>query len=366
MSKTGPRRGRERSRARWVGVAAVVVAVAAAGAALVLTRLPDRRPADEPQPPSQAATVAVAVKDLTEKRSLTGSLGYGQASPLTGRKAGTITALPSPGTVLDRGKPVYSVDARPVPLFFSDMPLYRDLAAGMTDGPDVKVVEENLRALGFGGFGAPDKKFTEATAAAIKKWQKSLGVDQSGVLGAGDVVITTGRIRVDKVTATLGDPGTGKVLEYTGTAKAITVELKSTQADLLKAGTKVTLSIADKTGTGTVAAVAAATGSGGAPGGDGGQSDQGTVATVTLDDAAAFGDVDSGKVTVSVVAASRKGVLTVPIGALLALAEGGYAVEVVETGQTRLLAVTTGLFVDGDVEVSGPGLTSGLKVVTTS
>ena len=56
--------------------------------------------------------------------------------------------------------------------------------------------------------------------------------------------------------------------------------------------------------------------------------------------------------------------LVVPATALLALVEGGYAVEVVaEDGSVRLVGVETGLFVDGDVEVRSPELTAGTSVV---
>jgi hypothetical protein len=56
----------------------------------------------------------------------------------------------------------------------------------------------------------------------------------------------------------------------------------------------------------------------------------------------------------------------VPVGALLALAGGGYAVEVVDaSGLHHLVAVTVGLFDDaqGIVQVNGSGLSAGQRVV---
>ena len=56
--------------------------------------------------------------------------------------------------------------------------------------------------------------------------------------------------------------------------------------------------------------------------------------------------------------------LTVPVTALLALVEGGYAIEVVQPdGTTTLVAVETGMFSDGFVEITGDGLFDGLSVV---
>jgi hypothetical protein len=62
------------------------------------------------------------------------------------------------------------------------------------------------------------------------------------------------------------------------------------------------------------------------------------------------------------------GALVVPVTALLALAEGGYAVEVAEGHVHRLVAVTLGLFdnADGLVQVSGAGLSAGERVVVPS
>jgi hypothetical protein len=47
-------------------------------------------------------------------------------------------------------------------------------------------------------------------------------------------------------------------------------------------------------------------------------------------------------------------VLTVPVDALLALREGGYAVELADAGgDTHLSGVELGLFADGRVQVEG-------------
>ena len=58
----------------------------------------------------------------------------------------------------------------------------------------------------------------------------------------------------------------------------------------------------------------------------------------------------------------RKNVLTVPVAALLALAEGGYGLQVVEAGAVRHVPVRVGLFAEGRAEVSGAGLADGMTV----
>jgi hypothetical protein len=51
------------------------------------------------------------------------------------------------------------------------------------------------------------------------------------------------------------------------------------------------------------------------------------------------------------------------VTALVALAEGGYAVEVADGATTHLVGVDTGLFAGGNVEVTGAALREGQRVV---
>ncbi len=84
---------------------------------------------------------------------------------------------------------------------------------------------------------------------------------------------------------------------------------------------------------------------------------------MTLDQPAVIARLDSADVQVDFVAETHKGVLAAPVGALLALSEGGYAVQVEGGG---LVAVEIGIFAKGLVEVKGDGLVAGTRVVTTS
>jgi hypothetical protein len=86
--------------------------------------------------------------------------------------------------------------------------------------------------------------------------------------------------------------------------------------------------------------------------------------TIGLDDPALASGLDEAPVDVDVVTDEALGVKAVPVTALLALAEGGYAVEVVDgPGDTHLVGVEAGLFADGWVEVTGDGLEVGDQVV---
>ena len=84
----------------------------------------------------------------------------------------------------------------------------------------------------------------------------------------------------------------------------------------------------------------------------------------SLDDPESAQGLDQAPVDVEVVSDRADDVLAVPVTALLALAEGGYAVEVVtDDGSTVLVAVDPGLFADGFVEVTSDSLQAGMEVV---
>ncbi|MGW3963064.1 peptidoglycan-binding protein [Amycolatopsis sp. NPDC005003] len=355
---------RRRGRTRWFIAGAVLVVVLGTSSVVILTRVSSATPVKEAAPPA-VETAEVAKTDLSEEEEADGTLGYGDESVVTGRKPGTVTSLPDAGATLTRCKPVYGVDAKPVPLFYGPLPFYRDLAEGAADGADVKQLEENLKACGFGGFGTPDKKFTAATAAALKKWQKSLGLEQTGAFGQGDVVLAPGEVRVSALAAKPGAPAQGEILKTTGTVRLVQVKLAAAKQGLAQQGAKASVTVNGKTTQGTITDVGRTAVEGKNQAGEDDGKPKITV-VVRLDDPAVAGTLDSSPATVRFTKDVHQGVLAVPVGALLALAEGGYAVEVDENGQRRLIAVQTGLFSGGKVEVSGTGLAAGMRVVTTS
>jgi hypothetical protein len=90
---------------------------------------------------------------------------------------------------------------------------------------------------------------------------------------------------------------------------------------------------------------------------------------IRIFDQAAAGQLDQAPVNVSVTTGSVRNALVVPVSSLLALAGGGYAVEVAEPGGThRLVGVGLGLFDDADglVQVTGTELRAGQRIVVPS
>ncbi|MGI5208405.1 hypothetical protein ACQEU6_43425 [Spirillospora sp. CA-108201] len=135
------------------------------------------------------------------------------------------------------------------------------------------------------------------------------------------------------------------------------VDLDADKQDLAKKGARVSVELpggASVKGTiSEVGSVAETTGSG---------QDQKTTVGVDISlGSARTGRLDEAPVSVELESERRRGVLSVPVEALLALREGGFGVEVVD-GAGRLVPVETGAFGGGRVEIAGDGLREGMRV----
>ncbi|HLX88955.1 MAG TPA: hypothetical protein VKR22_10940, partial [Acidimicrobiales bacterium] len=140
---------------RRVAVASGLVAAAVVGSAVTFT-FAAGPPANAAPGPLPTSTATVVRTDLTETQLTGGTLGYATTDPVINRMTGTYTALPDPGTAVQPGGTLYRVDDFPVVLMSGSTPAWRPFAAGMSDGPDVRELQQNLLTLGYahGLFGA--------------------------------------------------------------------------------------------------------------------------------------------------------------------------------------------------------------------
>ena len=304
----------------------------------------------------------VSRRTLVEQQDLDGTLGHGDAAPVVNRTNGTLTWMAPSGSTVDRGEPLYEVDGRKVRLLFGDRPAWRTLGPD-TKGVDVKQLKQNLVALGYGtarGLGTGDA-WTAATTDAVKRWQKAAGLDQDGVVDLGEVVFLPGAVIISSQSGHIGEdarPG-GAVLTATPAAPLVTVKLDASKRELIAAGDSVEIELpGGKRIPGTVASVGTSASDGGNGAGGGGGNAE---VQVTITPGGSTDGLDGSPVDVYFTRRKAENVLAVPVGALLALAEGGSGVELADTHQ--LVAVETGLFADGMVEVRGNGLQPGTKIV---
>jgi hypothetical protein len=403
-----------RFRARLLtgaGIGAVLL-VTGIGVHLWSGRATDEAPVARTAP---VATATVERTDLATTLTVSGQLGYGTEHPVKAGTDGQVTWLPKFGGTVTRGEPLFRVDDQPVALFYGRTPLFRRLDGIGLVGRDVKVVADNLRALGYSIGNQPavgslirqpatsdensppsadtsstittptaaatdpagpgrtptpipapriavrpgDAVLTTSLRAALRRWQRDIGATPTGVLEIGSVVVQPQRIRVSSLTGQLGDPADSPLISVTRTAKVVTVSLKADEMESVRGAKQVTITLpsGDRV-KGRISSISRVVVT------PDGQDDAPTAtATITVTRASTIKNLDSAPVQVDLIAEARTGVLAVPVGALLALSEGGYAVQVQGGG---LVPVTVGLFAMGMVEINGDRLDEGTAVVTTS
>jgi peptidoglycan hydrolase-like protein with peptidoglycan-binding domain len=356
--------GRPRRGLVWLALGGAVLAAAGVGAWLWVSNAstePDTAAA------GPAATATVERGTITATESFDGTLDRGKPFAVTGSGEGTITRLAEQGETIRRGDELYRVDEQPVTLLIGVVPMYRDLAAGIS-GRDVKQLEKNLAELGYDGF-TVDDLYTSATAGAVRAWQVDIGAQPTGVVSRAGVVFLPERGQVDTLHVSVGDalsPGS-PILDITGTDQVVSLEVDVDDRDRFEVDTKVTVLLPggdEVAGTVSSTAVVGASTEESAGGAVGAATE---TEPIVLVEVALNGKAPEEFVgaPVDVIAAvdKRTDVLFVPVNALLALAEGGYGLEVVaDDGSTSIVPVETGLFREGKVEVSGAGITEGTVV----
>ncbi|WP_433334755.1 peptidoglycan-binding protein [Spirillospora sp. CA-294931] len=316
-------------------------------------------------PGVSTATASVQRGDLSDGSAQEGTLGYGGDQGLKAGASGVVTWIASPGSRAGRDDRLYELDGRPVRLMYGARPMYRVLKFG-DEGPDVLQLEKNLVALGHGQGVTVDRKYTRATAGAVRRWQKDHGARATGTVGPDAVVFASGPVRVSGRGASAGDrvaPGS-PVVTVSGTERVVELKLEVAQASTLKEGTEVTVELpGGRTVEGSVRTVGttAAKDGGQEQGGDGAAKVKVKV-VIALKHPGKATALDKAPVTVNITTHTSEDVLSVPVQALLALPGGGYGVRVVGGAGRRTVKVELGVFGGGRVEVTGAGLGEGMKV----
>jgi hypothetical protein len=221
------------------------------------------------------------------------------------------------------------------------------LVARAGDNKDVLQLADNLGQLGYVG-NLPEQ---------IRAWQHDNGLPPTGIVGPEHLLVAPGPVHIAAHKASIGESiavvssNGGAILDYSSIEKLVTVPLAIADQALAAPGRMVVVTLpGDAQIEGTITAVGSIVTEGT------------TEITIAIADQAALAALEIAAVDVEFVSASRDDVLSVPIMALLARAEGGFAVEIVEAGATRVTPVETGLFGSGRVEIAGDGIAEGVRV----
>ncbi len=340
---------------RITGLITIVVLLIAVGVGgwWAIDRFADDEADAEPTEEVELISVEVRRADITDTETLGGTLRFADPGVITTRLGGTITGLPEAGTTLRRGDVAFEIDGQPVIIMWGTRPAWRPLLEE-TEGVDVRQLEANLPLFGHSSDDfTVDEVFDEATTTLVEEWQAELGLEETGVVELGRVLFIPTELRIADVLVDVGAavaPGV-PVLATSASRQEIQVWLEADRQDLLEVGDNVGLELPDESKTtGVVTAFSDVV----TTVIDGPETKRVFEVTIELDDPSAAEGLDEAPVDIEVVSEEATDVLVVPVNALLSLAEGGYAVELIDDADnTRFVRVEIGKFADGIVAVSG-------------
>ncbi|MEI8240167.1 MAG: peptidoglycan-binding domain-containing protein [Actinomycetota bacterium] len=298
-----------------------------------------------------------------------------------GAKNPVITHIAAAGAAVKTGTELFRENGFPVVAIEGDssaMPaLARSLSLSTTDGVDVKLLEEMLVA-GKWDKGQPitiDDHFDAATDAAVNRWWAKHGVtgDPNNIIvPAGSFVVVPGGLYVGTAKVADGATTVGNPVVTSLTTASRQVSTTAPVGDTtFVLGAVIDVQFPDLSiSKGTITAIGdVATNASNTPGAT-------PTVPITLNVDKVPKTYDSFvqiPVTLRVIAQREQHAFVVPVSALLALAEGGFGLEVVDSPATtssaasapvtHLIGVKTGLFADGFVTITGKDVKDGLTVV---
>ncbi len=300
-------------------------------------------------------TATVTRRTLSQTEEFDAQVGYGDAFSLPGAAHGTLTWVPDEGTILKPGDRLYKVNEQPTYWTQGDIPMYRTLQRG-DKGADVEQLQRFLQA---GGYLEEDYEidgeFDSALRTAVKEWQDDQGLDDTGRIDATQLLFLPHEALRVANTPRVGDLASGGVgVEVTSPDLFVSAEVSAGKKRAFEGAPTIEVELADGSRyPATVQSIEAVESQD--PFGE-------QQFRIRLQIDAPAGQQPGG-VTVEVIDILAEDVLTVPVRALVALVEGGYAVEVsAPDGGREYRSVEIGEFADGWVKITGD-ITEGDQVV---
>ena len=387
---------------RWPLALAMLVVGAAIGAVgfWLVAQDSDSNAAEDTAEAVQTTLVAAESRDFESFSEWDGILQSGTTASVGASARGTITRSAQVGSRIELGDEIAELDGSPVIAMYGTVPQFRQLDSTVEDGADINQLEANLVALGYDpdGLVTVDETFTSETGFMIERWELDLGLELDGIVELGQIAFIPGPSEVLSQTSvgnlvnagqelltvsTLAESGfvfpdsdpapegsqIVAIADESGSLEtgrptnrwelpqsAITIEVDVDEADTFAIGTAVTVELpGDQTVAAEVTEISDV-----ARQIQNGQ-DTATVVDVTVQPTE---DLDSaftaGPVIILVENGSTFGATVVPVRSLVALADGGHAIEIEDRG---LVGVELGAFDDGWVEITNGVVEPGESVV---
>ena len=222
------------SRATRASVAIAIIVTAGVVAVVVTTSRSST--SNAARPPARVSTAQVTKRDLVTYDETTATLGYTTSVTVSSPVQGTVTTIAAVGDTIDAGTVLATIDGAPVVALVGEVPGYRDLAVGSADGADVRELEQNLVMLGFDTTATVkiDEHYDAATAAAVTRWESSLGLTGDGKVPRSEVVYVPGRLLVDGLSTVVGGAAASGSALLTGREAQRELLLSSTAAPITR------------------------------------------------------------------------------------------------------------------------------------
>lgn len=268
-----------RRRWWWLGTVGAVILVFLAGwFAAVQFRSPAQREAEALPPTAGPIYNPVTRGDLSDQVSGSGNVNYASVSsvmPVNLPANAVVTRRPiAAGQPLTSGAVISEIDGAPVFLLPGAFDFYRDLGPGLS-GPDVRQLQDGLRAAGLSVDSGEDASYGPSTRAAVATLQRRAGYPATGTLELSELAVVASMPAVAVTVPSVGvHPSSAAPLATVGRgAVVVSISLDGAAAVRTAVGmtAEISLSGTSQTVPGRVSAIA--TGSG--------QSQQSSVTLVT-------------------------------------------------------------------------------------
>lgn len=201
------------------------------------------RPAEDPSTAQMFTYVTVEPGEVGSSLTLNVVAAWEAALAGANQQAGVVTTVAvAPGDEVAAGSVLYSVNERPVVVAQGAIPAYRSIGEG-SKGADVAQIQSMLQSLGHYA-GRVDGDAGEATVRAIRSWQFSVGMPDTGVVNLGDVIFAPtlpARVSLDTTVVARGATVIGgePVLNALDASPRFTLAVTESQAAMIPAGTPV-------------------------------------------------------------------------------------------------------------------------------
>ena len=177
--------GARPARARWIVVTALIAAIAGVLTGWASVRL--FTPPVSPLVRASYTTVTAETQTISSQLTLDTTAKWPTAATAENQAQGIVTSVVAQtGSRVSAGSTLYTVNLRPVVVAQGAIPSFEDISGG-TKGQDVKQLQQLLTSLGDYS-GTIDGSDDQGTTQAVRRWQKSLGVPESGTVAKGDIV----------------------------------------------------------------------------------------------------------------------------------------------------------------------------------